>query len=238
MTSPLDPRRRFNDTERAALYLAADGKCTGCGVVLQPGWHADHHRMTDVLRRNANLVDALGSALRQGEHAIGTVPALVKRVLQEESWREFVTQRGEHVQHEAFDDFVEAAPLQGLGATPDLIERIVEGDDDATRLLRAARLRRPGPKLSSRNNIPGTEDDGQPRGTSRAYALARLQRDAPDLYDDVRAKRISAHAAMVKAGFTPPRFTVQVTSADAIAETLRRRLPPEILTEVVARLAS
>ena len=37
-----DDRRRFSDGERVALYLAADGKCTTCGIPLQPGWHADH----------------------------------------------------------------------------------------------------------------------------------------------------------------------------------------------------
>jgi superfamily II DNA or RNA helicase len=35
-------RRRFNDRERAALYLAADGRCSECGAELVPGWHADH----------------------------------------------------------------------------------------------------------------------------------------------------------------------------------------------------
>jgi len=35
-------RRFFNDRERVALYLAADGKCTRCGAELEPGWHADH----------------------------------------------------------------------------------------------------------------------------------------------------------------------------------------------------
>lgn len=34
--------RRFSGSQRAALYLAADGKCTECGVELGPGWHADH----------------------------------------------------------------------------------------------------------------------------------------------------------------------------------------------------
>lgn len=38
----LDPRRRFTATERAALFLAADGRCTRCDVELEPGWHADH----------------------------------------------------------------------------------------------------------------------------------------------------------------------------------------------------
>jgi len=35
-------RRRFNGGERVALYLAAGGRCEGCGSELRPGWHADH----------------------------------------------------------------------------------------------------------------------------------------------------------------------------------------------------
>jgi superfamily II DNA or RNA helicase len=35
-------RRFFNDRERAALYLAADGRCAECGAQLEPGWHGDH----------------------------------------------------------------------------------------------------------------------------------------------------------------------------------------------------
>lgn len=38
----MSERRRFNASERAALYLAADGRCTACGRELEPGWHADH----------------------------------------------------------------------------------------------------------------------------------------------------------------------------------------------------
>lgn len=37
-----DVRRRFSQTERAALWLAAGGRCEDCGDELQPGWHADH----------------------------------------------------------------------------------------------------------------------------------------------------------------------------------------------------
>jgi superfamily II DNA or RNA helicase len=35
-------RRRFNATERIALYLDADGHCRNCGTPLAGGWHADH----------------------------------------------------------------------------------------------------------------------------------------------------------------------------------------------------
>jgi superfamily II DNA or RNA helicase len=52
-SSPRD-RRYFNAAEHKALYLASDGLCEctgcdacgpgGCGVPLEPGWHADHDK--------------------------------------------------------------------------------------------------------------------------------------------------------------------------------------------------
>lgn len=38
----MDARRRFNATERASLWLLADGRCTECAAELRPGWHSDH----------------------------------------------------------------------------------------------------------------------------------------------------------------------------------------------------
>lgn len=38
----MSDRRRFNRAERAALFLAAGGRCERCGAELAPGWHADH----------------------------------------------------------------------------------------------------------------------------------------------------------------------------------------------------
>lgn len=37
-------RRRFSRSERAVLYLAANGRCARCGTELKQGWHADHMR--------------------------------------------------------------------------------------------------------------------------------------------------------------------------------------------------
>lgn len=37
-------RRRFNSSERVAAFLSSGGRCENCGVVLEPGWHADHVR--------------------------------------------------------------------------------------------------------------------------------------------------------------------------------------------------
>lgn len=35
-------KRRFNRSERSALFVRADGYCEMCGVPLEKGWHADH----------------------------------------------------------------------------------------------------------------------------------------------------------------------------------------------------
>lgn len=41
--SPHDPNhRKFSDRQRIALFVAADGHCSSCGVALSRGWHADH----------------------------------------------------------------------------------------------------------------------------------------------------------------------------------------------------
>lgn len=37
-------RRRFNRTERNAIFTRAGGRCEGCGVKLGRDWHADHRR--------------------------------------------------------------------------------------------------------------------------------------------------------------------------------------------------
>lgn len=81
---PAEPRR-FSSRQRTALYLAADGNCAECGVVLARGWHADHMTPyvaggpTDVINgqalcppcnliKGAKLVDELVPELREWQH--------------------------------------------------------------------------------------------------------------------------------------------------------------------------
>lgn len=94
-------RRFFNSSERTALYLAADGRCTECGNELEPGWHADHvdpHArggITDVINGQALCPDC---NLRKGP----------KPVLQLRDW-----------QRKAIEDFYAARKADFLvTATP------------------------------------------------------------------------------------------------------------------------
>lgn len=196
--------------------------------------------MTANPKANAALVEALGSALREGEHGLKTGPALLVRVLREESWRSFVTQRGDQVEHQRFEQFVTTPPLKGLGANMRLIEKLIEALDEekdraeARDLLDRAVQRPAGRPRKMQDVIQGYA----PSGTSREAGLRRLRKDRPDLHTEVLAGRLSTHAAMVKAGFRRRKISIPVgTPADA-AKALRRNLEPDQIKELVELLAS
>lgn len=72
---------------------------------------------------------------------------------------------------------------------------------------------------------------------SMAYALFRLQRNVPELHAKVVAGEMSVHAAMVQAGFRPPRFTIMGTKPATVAKALRNNLPDDVLAEVARLIA-
>lgn len=189
----------------------------------------------DPLRGNWHVVNSLRSALHKGEHGLSTVPGLLKRVLAEESWREFVTERGEHVHHERFAEFVTAKPMKGIGATVDLVKRVVSDDPEAVDLLDRELQNPVGTHLSRSDSDDITiSDTAGGRGTSKEYALRKLRADAPELHAEVLAGNLTAHGAMVQAGFRPRTFTVRPDPTSA-ARTLRKYLTAEQRAEL-ARL--
>lgn len=186
----------------------------------------------DPLRGNWHVVNSLRSALHKGEHGLSTVPGLLKRVLAEESWREFVTERGEHVEHTRFAEFVTTPPMKGIGATVDLVKRVIAADPEAVDLLDRALAGRQGERTDLVDNIH--EVSARPDGTSRDRALRKLRADAPELHAEVLAGNLTAHRAMVQAGFRPATFTVRPEPTSA-ARTLRKHMTAEQLAEL-ARL--
>ncbi|MFG3311840.1 hypothetical protein ACGF0C_07750 [Streptomyces albidoflavus] len=201
-------------------------------------------------KANAALVEALGSALREGEHGLKTGPALLVRVLSEESWRSFVTQRGEEVKHQRFEHFVTMPPLKGLGASMRLIDKLIESVEDRAERAQARNLldeilqREHGGDRRSKaanfklDNIQLESDVVAPSGTSREAGLRRLRKDRPDLHADVLAGRLSTHAAMVEAGFRKRKISIPVASPGDAARALRRNLEPGQIKELVELLTS
>lgn len=146
---------------------------------------------------------------------------LPRLLLEEESWREFTTQRGEHVRHERFEDFVTTPPLKGLGSSVDLVRRIVGNEPKTLDLLDRALVGRQGARLDLVANVNEVEVK-RPSGNRQDAALRRLRKDAPTLHAEVLAGNLSAHAAMVQAGFRQRTVSVPVDSPESLAAALRR----------------
>ncbi|MFD4855113.1 hypothetical protein [Streptomyces atratus] len=188
---------------------------------------------------NAALVEALGSALREGEHGLKHGPMLLVRVLREESWRSFVTQRGEQVEHERFEQFVTTPPLKGLGASMRLIKKMIESvEDERERAVAQDLFDRALQRAPSRHALDNIQGMRAPDGTSREAGLRRLRKDAPQLHAEVLAGRLTTHAAMVRAGFRRKVVSVPVDKPENTARALRRNLEPEAVAELARLLMS
>jgi hypothetical protein len=190
--------------------------------------------MTDELRDRALLVESLGSALRNGDHGLRTVPALLKRILTDESWRDFETKRGERVTHDRFIDFVTTRPLRGLGASMELITRIIGTDDpELLRMLRDALKSRRGRRTDPES---GVDSALSAKGEEAALTAERLAREAPEEYAAVLRGERTLNAAAVRAGIRRHRVAIRLDSAESAAETLRKHMSHEQLLELIKLL--
>ena len=182
-------------------------------------------------KANAVLVDALGSSLRYGGNALEAVPDLLKKLLAEEAWREFVTQRGELVQHERFADFVTTPPLKGLGASMELIDRIVgTSDPDLLRMLREAKKGKPGRPRKGEKMEGDSPSIKHGLGES-GPAVDRLAREAPDEYEAVERGEKTIHAAAVAAGIRKRRISIRLDDPVSAIRSIRNNASPEFWQE-------
>jgi hypothetical protein len=198
---------------------------------------------------NGQLVDALRMALAHTD-GLETTPMILRRVLDEEAWRDRIEHRiGQHYVFATFEEFVEAKPLDGLGMHVADIEAIlkVREEHDLLRRLREACKQKPGPKAVEKGNgqvrvpRPAPKSSASNRriihrgGTNRDTTLARLHGQHAALYQQVIAGQMSANAAAIKAGFRKPTATIPVDSADHAIDALLRRFDFVELREAFKR---
>jgi hypothetical protein len=182
---------------------------------------------------NNVLVESLGSSLRSGGSALADVPALLKRILSEEAWRDFTTRRGQHVTYERFADFEVTPPTEGLGVSAELIDRIVGTDDpDLLLLLRKARGVGRGHRSDLRPTVDSTVGG---TGEDSALTAARLAREAPAEFEAVKNGK-SLNAAAVAAGIRPHRLSVRLDRPESIAAALRKHMTADDLARLAALL--
>jgi hypothetical protein len=128
---------------------------------------------------------------------------------------------GQIVQFERFEEFVTTPPLEGLGATMPMLIRMCRDDKLALDAIDRA-IRRPhdvhlaGADIDNINILSPT-----PNGTSEQAAIRRLRKDRPDLLEQVKEGALSAHAAMIEAGFRDRSITIPDEPVAASRRLLR-----------------
>lgn len=185
--------------------------------------------MVDILRENDTYVSCLFSAIQGGQSGLADVPPLVVRVIRENRWQKRMTKLGpETCKH--FEEFVQSPPLKGLGTSMDMLWRLCKEDKEALEAIDAVTKRPP-----ALHNIQGTVS--APTGTSEKAAIRRLNKDRPDLLKQVKSGKLSAHAAMIQAGFRQKSLTVPADVAKA-ARALKRHFTGESLAALIRELSS
>lgn len=179
---------------------------------------------------NYEVTNSLSHAITSGEHGLGNVPGLLKKIIKEGCWKErYIRQTKQVVKFEKFAEFVIAKPLEGLGADIKTLRRLCADDTEALDELEKAVQGKQGDHQGNQYSNVGNFDIIQdsniktsaPTGTSQAAALRRLRKSAPKLHEKVIAGEMSANAAMVKAGFRPKTITVPVDVKKAAAVLVR-----------------
>jgi hypothetical protein len=183
----------------------------------------------DQLKANGGIVATVTDGLSSG--TFSSLPGLIGKMLADGAWREYKTLRGEVVRHERFEEFVTTPPTHGLGATMDLVKRVVAADPVVYGALEdtLADSSRPGARTDLVDNI---NEVSRPDGTSRAQALRALRKHNPELHARVINGELSPNAAMIEAGLRPKTATFRPGDPASTARTLLRHMSTAHIAEL------
>lgn len=190
------------------------------------------------------LTQRLGNAIHSGEHSLANVPGLLKQALETQAWKDrLVVETGEEIEgFPTFEEYVSAYPPKGLGATMDLIKRLI--DQETRDLLDRLEQRSKGKPVGSVPHDDNIAVNGltQPNNgyiknkkkrDRSGRVLRQLRKNAPELHQQVLNGSKSPYAAATEAKVYPKRIAVNLTNAKSAYNTLMNNASPEFLEELI-----
>jgi hypothetical protein len=145
------------------------------------------------------LVGTLQNAIARGEASWENVPGLIIRIINENRWQHRIMEfNNQEAKFTHFEQFVQALYPEGLETSMDMLKRMCSADMRAVEAIDGVVAHHQGARTDLVDNI--NEVEARPTGTSQQAAIRRLRKHRPDLLEDVKAGKLSAHAAMIQAG--------------------------------------
>jgi len=149
------------------------------------------------------------SALSDGETNLSIFPKLLRRIINEQAWKNRKVPGKGMVAMKSLRELVTTPPITGWGEDPAKIEAVIRDDAEVLAMWREAM------KCVNQHDLPCNNITRQEAktGTSRAYTVSRLQRESPELFAKVAAGEMSANAAAIKAGFRKRKTALEKLKA-------------------------
>jgi hypothetical protein len=173
------------------------------------------------LYRNGIKVDTLYRAIRDSQ-AVELVPKLVKRVIQDEMWREHRYEKtGETFTFKSFRTFVETHPPDGLGTKVESLFRLCVEDPEAMDIIDQTLEKEAEETDGTAERKRPPISSARQAGLRRLRAYAEKNERVASLRQSVLAGEISLGAALVAAGLREKRVSIPRDVSKA-SEALRR----------------
>ena len=128
-------------------------------------------------------------------------PGLLKKIIRNRAWERRMS-RGKVIELASLRELITEKPLRGWGEDIKKVEAVIRDDPEALVMFREAMLGKEGGDTTNKESTDYNVISARsPVGNSRAYSLARVQRSCDEeTVAEVMAGRMSANAALVKAG--------------------------------------
>lgn len=181
------------------------------------------------------LIAAVASSLTHGSEGLKTFVDGFRRILDTEAWRAYPYPNGTVLEFISLVEFIEHP--RGLSAEVRKVEQLISDDPDLVVAFRRAAIPPRGGDHSTRAKSDNITLASGGRGTSRAYQLERLQREAPDYYERVKSGEMSVNRAMIESGLKRPTVSIpRNIPVNDVATALQRRYTPTELAELIRLL--
>jgi hypothetical protein len=147
---------------------------------------------------NGQLCQSTIESLYEATGGLKQFPGLLKKIIANKAWERRVN-KGKVIELSSLRELITEKPIRGWGEDPKKVEAVIKDDPECLALYREAMKEQGNNQHTSKcNNI--TEAKQTATGTSKAYTCERLKRVAPELFEEVKAGRMSANAAAIQAG--------------------------------------
>lgn len=124
-------------------------------------------------------------------------PGLLKKIIANKAWERRIS-KGKVIELASLRELITEKPIRGWGEDVRKVKAVIKDDAECAAMFRKAMKEQPGTRTDLCDNV--TEVEPQKTGNSKDYTCERLMEQAPELFEEVKAGRMSANAAAIKAG--------------------------------------